>query len=67
MPVKIDYHSCNGCGTCYEICQFDIFSWDNERNMPEVAHDDECWHMCGACMMECPKRAIEVSMPISNW
>ena len=67
MPVKIDYNVCKGCRTCYDICQFDVFAWDEELNMPRVAYDEECWHMCGICMMECPKRAIEVSIPLSNW
>lgn len=64
MPVKIDYHRCNGCRRCYDICPMDVYLWDEELKMPTVAYEEECWH-CGICFMECPKRAIDVTLPVS--
>jgi NADPH-dependent glutamate synthase beta subunit-like oxidoreductase len=31
---------------------------------PEVAYEEECAH-CGVCFMDCPKRAIDVTYPVS--
>jgi len=44
----------------------DVFTWDEEINMPVVAYEEECWH-CGICWMECPKRAIDITYPASFW
>lgn len=66
MPAKIDYRRCNGCKTCYRLCPCDVFTWDEEKKQPEVAYNEECWH-CGICWMECPKRAIEITLPVSLW
>ena len=64
--TKIDYHKCNGCKRCYELCPVDIYAWDKERDVPVVAYPEECWH-CGVCWMECPKRAIDCFYPASFW
>jgi adenylylsulfate reductase subunit B len=66
MPAKIDYHKCIGCKMCYDRCPLDVFTWDEDMNMPRVSYEDECWH-CGICWMDCPKRAIDVSFPASCW
>ncbi|MFX1266258.1 MAG: ferredoxin family protein, partial [Promethearchaeota archaeon] len=31
--TKIDYHKCNGCKRCYELCPVDIYAWDKERDV----------------------------------
>lgn len=64
MPVKIDYHCCNGCQRCYNICPMDVYAWDDDMNMPKVKYEEDCWH-CGICWVECPKRAIDITMPIT--
>lgn len=66
MPAKIDYHGCNGCRKCYDLCPMDVFTWDEEMNVPVVAYKYECWH-CGICWMECPKRTIDITYPASFW
>lgn len=66
LPVKIDYQKCTGCRICYENCPMDVFGWDEELNMPRVTHACDCWFE-GVCMMECPKRAIDISLPLSSW
>ena len=42
MPAKIDYHRCNGCKKCYDLCPMDVFSWNEKINMPRVAYEEEC-------------------------
>jgi len=64
MYVKIDYHRCIGCGTCYDRCPQDVFTWDEDLNMPGVTYIEECW-FCGCCWMDCPKRAIDITYPAS--
>ena len=64
MYVKIDYDSCISCGTCYKRCPQDVFSWDEEKNIPKVTYIEECW-FCGCCWMDCPKRAIDITYPAS--
>ena len=67
MPVKINYHRCNGCKACYNHCPADLFGWDEERDIPYIAYPDECWH-CGICKMECPvEKAIELTLPPQCW
>ncbi len=66
MPVRIDYKLCTGCKTCYSICPMDIFGWDEEIDLPYLAHHEECWH-CGSCYFDCPKGAIDVTYPVSLW
>jgi len=44
----------------------DVFTWDEEMNMPVVAHEEECW-FCGVCWFECPKRAIDIIYPAAFW
>ena len=64
MPLSINYKKCIGCKTCYELCPQDIFSWDEKKKMPEIKYKYECSH-CGICWVECPKRAIDITLPAS--
>ena len=66
MPPKIDYHCCSGCKRCYNLCPVDVFAWNDEKGMPIVAYEEDCWH-CGVCWMECPKRAIDITFPVAFW
>jgi len=66
MYVKVDYHHCKGCQRCYQICPMDVFVWDEEFNMPRVEYEEECW-FCGICYMDCPKRAIDITYPVTFW
>jgi NAD-dependent dihydropyrimidine dehydrogenase PreA subunit len=64
--VKIDYSNCIGCMKCYDLCPMDVYTWDTENKKPVVTYEEECW-MCGICWMDCPKRAIDIRLPASNW
>ena len=64
--INIDYHHCIGCRRCYDLCPMDVFDWDNATDMPRVAYEEVCW-FCGICYMECPKRAIDLTYPVSFW
>ena len=66
LPIKIDYRRCIGCGNCYRNCPMDVFSWNEEQKMPEVTYASDCWFE-GTCMIECPKRAIDIQLPLASW
>ncbi len=62
MPPVIDKKLCNTCGICYNICPQDVFSFDRKQ-APVVAYPQECWY-CGACVVDCPKGAVSLSLPL---
>ena len=49
---------------CYTICPQDVYGWDDDKKMPEIDYQFECAH-CGICWLECPKRAIDLTLPAS--
>jgi len=61
MPPKIDLKLCKGCNVCVDICPLDVFK--EGAKAPVVAYPDECWH-CGACVMDCPKKALRLILPV---
>jgi adenylylsulfate reductase subunit B len=64
MPPIIDRALCNFCGTCYEVCPQDVFSFDKKQKAPPaIAYPGECWH-CGACVVDCPKGAVSLELPL---
>ncbi|MGD9212183.1 MAG: ferredoxin family protein [Desulfobacteraceae bacterium] len=66
LPIKIDYTKCIACGNCYNICPLDVYTWDEEKQLPVPTYIMECW-FCGACMMDCPNRAIDIQYPLASW
>jgi adenylylsulfate reductase subunit B len=66
MPIIIDNKKCIGCQACYDLCPMDVFTIDEDTQMPVASYNEECWH-CGICWMECPKRAIIIKYPAAYW
>ena len=65
MPPIIDRNKCVGCGTCADICNSNIFVFDRKKDkVPQVKFPDEGWH-CDSCVIDCPKGAITLRMPLS--
>lgn len=65
MPPIIRKEACIGCGTCVQICCMDVFGPCEKGAVPKVRYPDECWH-CRACVMDCPKGAIELEYPLAT-
>ena len=64
MPPVIDEELCDRCGICYGVCPQDVFSFDRKgKGIPEVAYPRECWY-CGACVIDCPRRAVSLTLPL---
>ena len=68
-PVIRNPEICNGCNTCVNICQIDVYIPNPERGKPPITlHPDECWY-CGCCVNECPRRnlgAIKFNWPLQQ-
>ncbi|MCK4952746.1 ferredoxin family protein [Candidatus Bathyarchaeota archaeon] len=64
--IKIDYKLCTGCKACYDECPLDVFGWNEEEDKPIILYPSECWY-CGACEIDCPTKAVDVSQSIAQW
>jgi NAD-dependent dihydropyrimidine dehydrogenase PreA subunit len=68
-PVIRNAEICNGCNTCVNICQVDVYVPNPTKGKPPITlHPDECWY-CGCCVNECPRRtqgAIRFSWPLQQ-
>ena len=66
-PVIINPEICNGCDTCVEVCQVDVFIPHPERRSPPIIlHPEECWY-CGCCVNDCPSTgAIALNWPLQQ-
>ena len=62
MPPVIDNSRCNSCGICYQICPQDVFSFE-KGIPPTVEYPKECWY-CGGCVVDCPKEAVTLKLPL---
>ena len=56
--VKIDFDKCTGCGTCEEVCAFDVYLPPAEGKAV-IANMDNCAG-CRSCESQCPEEAIEI-------
>ena len=63
MPPIVNEQKCEMCGICYDVCPSDVFYGTDLKEYPKITYPDECWH-CGACMIECPKGALRLEVPL---
>jgi len=68
-PVIRNPEICNGCNTCVDVCQIDVYLPNPEKGKPPITlHPDECWY-CGCCVNECPRLsmgAIKFNWPLQQ-
>src|SRR5512137_2006487 len=68
-PVIRNPEICNGCNTCVNICQVDVYIPNPVKGKPPITlHPDECWY-CGCCVNECPQLsagAIKFNFPLQQ-
>ena len=64
MPPVIDRELCSCCGICWDVCPQDVFSFDRtKKQAPAVLYPRECWY-CGACVVDCPRGAVSLQLPL---
>jgi NAD-dependent dihydropyrimidine dehydrogenase PreA subunit len=68
-PVIRNPDICNGCNTCVNVCQIDVYIPNPVKGKPPITlHPDECWY-CGCCVNECPRLdagAIKFNWPLQQ-
>jgi NAD-dependent dihydropyrimidine dehydrogenase PreA subunit len=57
IEISVDEKACVSCSLCAEICPTDVFVWDEEKGVPEVAKPGECFG-CLSCSEICPPHCI---------
>ena len=57
--VTLEYNAelCTGCRRCVEVCPHQVFVIENKR--AAITDRDRCME-CGACVKNCPLKALEV-------
>jgi NAD-dependent dihydropyrimidine dehydrogenase PreA subunit len=70
MIERVDDDLCTGCGICVDSCPKDVIRQDGD-NTAVIEYQEDCCS-CFACGMDCPERAIDVSIrtnvtPITSW
>jgi len=50
---------CDGCRKCIELCPYDVFEWDEEKNVPVVVQPWNCLVGCSNCADLCAPQAIK--------
>ena len=48
---------CSGCQKCLEVCPHNVFEFQSEKI--KIVDKDACME-CGACMLNCPTKALNV-------
>jgi 2-oxoglutarate ferredoxin oxidoreductase subunit delta len=57
IEISVDEQACVACSLCAEICPTDVFLWDEDKGVPEVAEPGECFG-CLSCSEICPPHCI---------
>ena len=58
FTVKIDMDKCTGCGTCYDVCAFDVYGEPVDGKVVMLV-EDNCTG-CESCASQCPEECIEI-------
>ncbi len=56
--VNIDYERCTHCGTCVEVCPYNVYEKDDD-NRVRIGNDMACVG-CRICMEFCPNNATHI-------
>ena len=66
--VAVDWDTCEGCGTCFEVCPVQMYEWMETPGHPTSedkafpSRELDCVQ-CYACETECPAQAIRITFP----
>ncbi|SFH09429.1 Nitroreductase [Desulfotomaculum arcticum] len=53
-----DQEKCLGCGLCARVCVEDVFTLNENNQLPRVVDEDKCIR-CGHCAAACPTGALQ--------
>lgn len=57
LQIYFSPERCQGVWQCYEVCPVGCWTPDYERRVV-IFHDPEKCIACGACVLQCPAKAI---------
>jgi NAD-dependent dihydropyrimidine dehydrogenase PreA subunit len=60
LEIHFDRRKCKGVWQCYNVCPVGCWTPDH-ANRKVVFHDGERCIACGACVLQCPEDAIELT------
>ena len=64
MPVQVNADKCiagKGCTVCVDVCPLDALQINPANGKAHMRYD-ECWY-CMPCAIDCPTKAVTVSIP----
>jgi NAD-dependent dihydropyrimidine dehydrogenase PreA subunit len=62
VQIHFDPERCKGVWQCYEVCPVGCWRPDRENRVVVFEHAERCI-ACGACVLQCPEKAIELKVP----
>ena len=60
LKIHFDPERCRGVWQCYEVCPVGQWTPDYENRVVQFSELNTCV-ACGACMLQCPKDAIQLT------
>jgi NAD-dependent dihydropyrimidine dehydrogenase PreA subunit len=62
LKIHFNAERCKGVWQCYEVCPIGCWAPDREQRVVVHQHTERCI-ACGACVLQCPEKAIELRVP----
>lgn len=59
LRIHFDAEKCAGTWQCHAVCPIGCWTPDRQNRVVNF-HDPELCIACGACVLQCPERAIEL-------
>ena len=61
LQIKFNPAQCVGTWQCYEVCPIGCWAPNHQTRIVEF-HNGQCCIACGACVLQCPEDAIQLTV-----
>ncbi len=62
LRIHFDPQRCTGVWQCIEVCPVACWEREEGERRARFVHRERCI-ACGACVLQCPRQAIELKLP----